>query len=381
MLEVWLTNPQRPSFPMNALFRTHAALLLTGLFSFVLMGAGQSLYGPALPAFARNLGLTLAEAGGLVSAHWVGCIAGVACMFAYGPKITPRIALGMMAAGAGLIASTPGLLGTIVGAVIFGAGYGCATVVFNPRVLAAFGDSGPSMLSLLNAVFSLGAIAAPLVFVALGSTPSLTFGIVAAGCAVICVFAGAAGDTKDAVATPSQPYKVHWGILAFGMISVGLEACLIGLGPTALVQAGETEAKAAQLLSLFFVAFLVARLTLVFAAKLLPSFTLYTVALGGAAFAATFGAMINPAISFIAIGVSAGLFFPSFFVTAARKMGTDPRVPATIVAAGLVGGILSPILMSGLMESLGQRGFFWIIAAIAGATALLALAVLRPMNR
>ena len=134
----------------------------------------------------------------------------------------------------------------------------------------------------------------------------------------------------------------------------------------------ENGVQQAQLLSLFFVAFLVARLTLVFAAKMLPSFTLYTVALGGAALAATFGAMVNPAISFIAIGVSAGLFFPSFFVTAARKMGTDPRVPATIVAAGLVGGILSPILMSGLMESLGQRGFFWIIAAIAGATALLA---------
>lgn len=366
---------------MNSLLKTHAALLATGLVSFILMGAGQSLYGPALPAFARDLGLSLVGVGWLVSAHWVGCIAGVACMFTFGPKITPRIALGMMAVGAGLIASTLGLLGTIAGAVIFGAGYGCATVVFNPRVLAAFGDSGPSMLSLLNAVFSLGAIAAPLIFVAMGSSPSLTFGLVAVGCAIVCLAAGAAGDTKDVKTDPAQPFRFHWGILAFGMVSVGLEACLIGLGPTALVQAGETEARAAQLLSLFFLAFLVARVALVFAAKILPSFTLYTVALCGAALAAAFGAMLNPAISFIVIGISAGLFFPSFFVTAARKMGNDPRVPATIVAAGLVGGILSPVIMSGLMEGLGPRGFFWIIAAIAGVTALLALAVLRPMNR
>ena len=42
---------------MQALIKTHAALLITGLVSFVLMGAGQSLYGPALPAFARDLGL------------------------------------------------------------------------------------------------------------------------------------------------------------------------------------------------------------------------------------------------------------------------------------------------------------------------------------
>ena len=330
---------------MQALIKTHAALLITGLISFVLMGAGQSLYGPALPAFARDLGLTPTEAGGLVSAHWIGCILGVALMFRLGDLISPRVALALMAAGAGLIASTPGWWGTLAGAVIFGMGYGCATVVFNPRVLAAFGDKGPSMLSLLNAVFSLGAIAAPLVFVAMGSSPSLTFGIVAAGCAMVGLFAGAAGKPQ-AIVGAMLPYRIHWGILAFGMVSVGLEACLIGLGPTALIQAGETEEMAAQLLSLFFVAFLAARIALVFAAQYLPSFTLYAAAMSAAFFAAILGATISPAVSFVLIGGSAGLFFPSFFVTAARKMGTDRRVAPTIVAAGLIGGILSPVLMT-----------------------------------
>lgn len=365
---------------MQALIKTHAALLFTGLISFVLMGAGQSLYGPALPAFARDLGLTATEAGGLISAHWIGCILGVAAMFRWGKLITPRVALGVMAAGAGLIASTPGWWGTVAGAVGFGMGYGCATVVFNPRVLAAFGDKGPSMLSLLNAVFSLGAIAAPLVFVAMGSSPSLTFGVVAAGCAVICVFAGAAGKPQMASITTPQPYRFHAGILVFGMISVGLEACLIGLGPTALIQAGETEAMSAQLLSLFFVAFLAARIVLVFAAQYLPSFTLYAVAMAAAAALALVGATISPAVSFVLIGISAGLFFPSFFVTAVRKMGTDLRVAPTIVAAGLIGGILSPVLMTQVMDGLGRHGFFWVIAAIAGVTAVAALAVQRSMN-
>jgi MFS transporter, FHS family, glucose/mannose:H+ symporter len=52
------------------------------------------------------------------------------------------------------------------GIVIFGMGYGIATVVFNPRVLRAFGAKGPSMVSLLNAMFAVGAIVAPLGFVA-----------------------------------------------------------------------------------------------------------------------------------------------------------------------------------------------------------------------
>lgn len=366
---------------MRSLFKTHSALLITGLISFIFMGAGQSLYGPALPTFARDLGLTATEAGWLVSAHWIGCIFGVAFMFRWGGMITPRVALGLMALGAGLIATTPGWWGTLGGAVMFGIGYGCATVVFNPRVLAAFGDKGPSMLSLLNAAFSLGAIAAPLVFVALGSSPALAFGVVAASCALICVFAGAAGKPVVTAALMPQPYCVHWGILGFGMVSVGLEACLIGLGPTALIQAGETEAAAAQLLSLFFVAFLVSRVVLVFAAQYLPSFTLYTASMVAASGAALVGAVISPAVSFVLIGISAGLFFPSFFVTAARKMGTDQRVPPTIVAAGLVGGILSPVLMTEIMGSLGKHGFFWVITVISGLTALVALAVQRRMNR
>lgn len=366
---------------MHALIKTHAALLFTGLVSFVLMGAGQSLYGPALPAFARDLALTPIQAGGLVSAHWIGCILGVAVMFRWGGLITPRVALGLMAAGAGLIASTPGWWGTLAGAILFGMGYGCATVVFNPRVLAAFGGKGASMLSLLNAVFSLGAIAAPLVFVALGSQPSLTFGIVAAGCAVTCLFAGAAGRQQRAASAKTGPYLFHAGILAFGMVSVGLEACLIGLGPTALIQAGETETGAAQLLSLFFVAFLAARIALVFAAQYLPSFTLYTAAMVAALLAALVGAMISPRVSFVLIGISAGLFFPSFFVTAARKMGNDPRVAPTIVASGLIGGILSPVLMTQVMEGLGRHGFFWVIAGISGLTALVAVAARRSMNR
>lgn len=365
---------------MNALIRTHAALLITGIFSFVLMGAGQSLYGPALPAFARDFGLTVAQAGWLISAHWVGCILGVACMFQFGARITPRGVLAIMAAGAACVALGLGWWGTLAGAVIFGVGYGCATVVFNPRVLAVFGDSGPSMLSLLNAVFSLGAIAAPLIFVAMGSIPSVMFGVVAMCCAVICLFAGAAGRVKVAETQAVESFRVHWGILGFGMIAIGMEACLIGLGPTALIKAGETEAQAAKLLSLFFVAFLVARIALVFTAQYVPSFTLFVISIGSAALAALGAALVSPAVFFVVIGIGAGLFFPSFYVTASRKMGTNTRVAPTIIAAGLVGGILSPVAMGALMDGLGQYGFFWIIAALAAGTTVMALVMMRQMN-
>ncbi|NBE09182.1 MFS transporter [Paragemmobacter ruber] len=367
--------------PLNALIRTHAALLFAGVTTFTLMGAGQSLYGPALPAFAREFGLTLGQAGWLVSALWIGSALGVAVMFFRGRSITPRHALGAMAVGAALIAAGLGWMPTLVGSVIFGTGYGVSTVVFNPRVLRAFGVKGPSMVSLLNAMFAVGAIAAPLIFVALGSDPHLCFAIVAGLCALIWLAAGTTGRAEEAGAVgASKPYRFRAGLLCFGVVCIGVEACLIGLGPTALIAAGADEATAARALSGFFVAFLIARTVLVFTAHLLPPFGIYAGAMTGAALCAT-GAILLPAVPFfIAMGAFAGLFFPGFFVTASRIMGDDPRVTPTIIAAGLVGGIASPVLLGQLVAGLGERGFFQVIAGVTVAAAVVSLLLLRRIS-
>ena len=67
-------------------------------------------------------------------------------------------------------------------------------------------------------------------------------------------------------------------------------------------------------------------------------------------------------------------------MTASRKMGEDPRVAPTIIAAGLIGGIFAPLALSPFLQAMGERGFFWIIAAVAGGLTLTALANLRAMN-
>jgi fucose permease len=367
---------------LRALIRTHAALLFAGVTTFTLMGAGQSLYGPALPAFAREFGLTVGQAGWLVSALWIGSATGVAVMFLLGRHVTPRHALGVMVIGAGIIAAGPGWIGTVIGSIIFGTGYGISTVVFNPRVLQAFGAKGPSMVSLLNAMFAVGAIVAPLGFVAIGSNPHLAFAAVAGICALIWVFAGTSGrEAEVGTGRATQPYRFRPLILIFGTVCIGIEACLIGLGPTALIRAGATEVEAAQALSAFFVAFLIARSVLVFTAHLIPAFTIYTGAMVGAA-AAALAATILPAVPFfIVMGAFSGLFFPGFFVTASRLMGDDPKVTPTIIAAGLVGGISSPVILGMLVDDMGDRGFFQIIAALTLLTAGAALVLLRRLNR
>lgn len=366
---------------MSSLIRTHAALLVAGILTFAIMGAGQSLYGPALPAFAREFGLTVGQAGWLVSALWIGSAAGVALMFWRGRHVTPRHALGVMVVGTSIIASGIGWWATLAGSVIFGMGYGISTVVFNPRVLRAFGVKGPSMVSLLNAMFAVGAIAAPLAFVAIGSNPQLAFAAVSVICALIWLVAGTGEKAEEATtAAVTKPYRFRAGLLCFGVVCIGVEACLIGLGPTALIATGASEETAARALSGFFVAFLIARSALVFVAHVVPPFAVYAGAMTGAAVCAI-GAVLFPAVPFfIAMGAFAGLFFPGFFVTASRVMGDDPRVTPTIIAAGLVGGISSPVILGWLVGGMGERGFFQIIAAVTLITALVALTLLRRIG-
>lgn len=365
---------------MHPSLKDHFGLLAAGIATFILMGAAQSIYGPAMPALARAYGLSLGTAGLVVSAHWVGCFAGVGVMYLYGRHITPRHVMAVMALGAFVIAAGLGWAVTLLGAGLFGMGYGGATVVFNPRVLKAFGTRGPGMLSLLNACFGIGAIAAPLVFVALGAQTGLTFGLIAALCAVVCLAAGGAGQTT-APPPPTGRFRPAWPILTLGALAIGIEAMLIGLGPAALIAAGETEGRAAQLLSLFFAAYLGARVVLVFTAHRIAPFTLFIAVMSGATVMAIAAALISPAVFFVGIGACTGLLFPGFYITAQGLMGDDPRVTPTIIAAGLVGGIAAPLLMTGVLEALGERGFFWVIAVDAGLILMAALLVRGRMER
>ena len=361
---------------MRAVFAAHRGLVLAGVFSFVLMGAGQSLYGPALPAFARSFGISTGQAGLLISAHWVGSVLGVGVMFFRGDRITPRMALAALALGALIIGLAIGWIATLAGAVVLGLGYGCSTVIYNRRFLMIFGVQGPSMLAALNAIFGIGAIGAPLVFVAIGSDPGIAFLAVAALTALTFALAGPVAPLAPTRGATDR-FTPRPVILAFGALAIGIEACLIGLGPTALIAQGQTEARAAELLSLFFVAFLGMRLLLVGFATRIPPFTLYLLAMAAATVCAAGAVLTAHPGWYIALGGCAGLFFPGYYMAGTRAMGADGRVAPTLIAAAMAGGIAAPVLMAAVMAQTGDAAFFAVVAGAAGVAALAAL-VLRP---
>lgn len=362
----------------------HMRLLVTGLTTFTLMGFGQGLIGPALAEMSRTFGLKDGSAGFLVSAQWVGSGIGVAVMYLWGQRITPRIAGMLIALGAAGLSAQLSWASVLLSATIFGFGYGMATTVYNPMFLRVFASRGPSMLSLLNASYAFGAIISPLAFVALGNSSSQAFGFAAVAYFLIALFSKN-GNAEPGIAptasSAKRGFRPHWPVLCFAAIGVGLEACLAGLGPTALMKAGESEEVAAQLLSAFFVVFLLARLVLGAIAHRFRQFDLFTMALVVAVAASILAIAGAPGIGFAVLGISAGVFFPTIFVTGAQKMGDDPRVTPVIIGAGLTGGIGLPILVSGLTASMGPMGFFWVVLALSGPTAFAALFSRARMNR
>lgn len=363
--------------------RTKILLLVTGLAGFILLGMAQAIFGPVLPVFATVFNLQIAAVGWLLSLFWAGCLAAVIAVYLLPTRLGPKSGLGLAALGTALMAVMSNWGMVLAGGALFGAGYGIIAAVYNPRVLAAFGSRGPAMMSLLNAIFTLGAIAAPQIFLFFGRDPSVTFWLFTAFAGLVLALAAAMGDTRIPAQAESGALRIDWAVLAFAAFGIGMEASLVGLGPTALVILGETEDRATQLLSLFFLTYLVARGSLVFIAHRAHPFMIYICAVGtsgGLALAIVLGG--DPALVYPLMGFGAGFFFYGGYLTGLSRMGASTRVSAIMLAAGLCGAILLPTVISQFLGGLGPKGFFLILAALASLVSISAcIALPRFLSR
>lgn len=366
--------------------RVRLMLLAAGMSSFLLIGLLQGVLGPAIPLFEKRFAIETATASWVLSAMGVGGFASLVGLYLLGARITPRLALSLMTLGAGGLAVAPSFLITVLGSLTFGLGFGSAAALFNQRVLLAFGARGAAMVSLLNASFSMGSILAPLVFLASGSRPEVVFTAAAFLAALTILIAGngappapQAADTAGATPARSRPFRLYPAILGFGLFGVGIEVTLSGLGVTGLLKAGLAPEEASRLLSAHFLALLIGRIGLTWFAGKLPGFAIFTTAVGSIAMLALGGALVDPGPFFVAMGFFAGMLFPGYFVTAAGKMGDDPRVGPVILGTVQFGVVSIPLIVARLLPLLGERGYFWILVGMAAVLTVLALANFRSM--
>jgi fucose permease len=349
-------------------------LLRVGLGSSLVVGATVALHGPSLPLYAARYGIGLAEAAGIVAAQWGGAFLAVAALMA-GVRLTARWALAALALGCGLIAAGISWPLTLAGALILGCGHGLSSAVFNSRLLAEFGPRGPAVLGLANALFGVGAIAGPLLLLAAGSDPRIVFAGLALGAALLWPFArpparpvGGPAEGAPLGSLLSRGRGVVW----IGLVAVGAEASLAGLGPAALIARGATQEAAALWASGFFAAFVLARLALVWLAVRVAARRLLQGGLAGLALALAGATLGPPGPFFVAAGAAVGILFPSYFVLGADRLGRTPRAGAVLVAASLAGGVSLPAALAGI-----GAGLFPALAGLA-LLLLLALPLLAP---
>jgi fucose permease len=350
---------------LTASLRT--GLFWTGSLSFVLIGVVQSIYGPVIPTFARSFGISTAEAGLFISAHSAGGLAGLLASAALG-SVSARQALGILAAGAALIAVGFSWWLTLFGALVLGAGYGFVSAVVNRRFLTEM-ESGAAMVGIVNAIYGIGAIAGPLLFVSLGARADLAFGLIAVTAVALIPFARGAALPVAAVGGFFGLVR-RPGILILGACAIGIEISMVGFGPSALAARGITGERAAELASLFFVFFLVARASLYWIAALMRPLSLLTLSFLSAAALNGLASVVAPGMFYALAGASCGTFFPAYFVAASSLLGTDGRAAAMILAAVYLGAILLPAALSGLIALFGASVVFPALAIFALFSAL-----------
>lgn len=359
---------------MGKFIKDNFLLFTASVLSFILMGGGQAMMGPALPEFRSLFGLSIAAASTIVTAQWVGALIGVIFLYFAPRRDWLRPAFGLLTIGAGLMALSPGWPLTIFGSFCFGAGYGATLALANSRLLAAFGSYGPSMISLVNALFGGGAILSPLLFVAIGRDPMIAFGTLAVLLLLVVALSlrlPAAGGAEDN-ARESRVFRPSPAMLIVGASGTAIEACLIGLGPVILTRSGLGEDAAAGALSLFFVFFLCGRLVLSYLGNKLPAAPMLIGGfLGGAVFLALAASGIASQYSFALTGFFIGSLFPNFFVLGSKRLGDDHRTGPLLVGAALAGGVTGPLVIGRLIEQLDPLTPFWLLAGYAVVIAVL----------
>ncbi|MYS87508.1 MFS transporter [Streptomyces sp. SID5474] len=366
-----------PAFPPGA--------AIAACVAFVLIGALQALYGPAIPALRDEFDLGPTGAGLALSAHFAGALLGVLAGAALRRRRPDRLLLAIsclaMAAGAaafGLAGSWPLALGAVF---VLGLGFGGIDYGLNVMVAAGFGRRGPAMLNILNAHFGLGAIAGPALLGALGANH---YPVVFVGCAVACVLIVppllAVRDTATDTAVPARagegaPRAAAVLMAAFVtlyILHVGIETGVGGWEPTHLEALGYSTSTAAGATAGFWLAMTVGRfLVAPISLRLSPR----VVVLGSCA--AMTGFLFLAAVpilapyAYLGVGLAIAPIFPTGLAWLAERVPGSASAAAWVIAASMIGGIAFPPLLGAVFEVSAAAGS---IPLLLGALSIVCLA-------
>lgn len=353
--------------------------------SFVLIGALQAMYGPAIPAMMARFELSAAAVGTALSAHFIGALLGVLATPMLRRRMTNRsflfLALVVMAAGSLAFAAVPAWPLAVVAAFVIGLGFGGIDVGVNELFTEAYGEHSHGMLNLLHANFGVGALLGPLLVGYLGAAYPWAFVIcgVLSLVLLLAVLGVGGGPHVTASGGVGRITAGCWGVatlfVVFYVFHVGTETGVGGWETGHLVHLGWATATAATATSAFWLAMTVTRFVVVPLARwltaqqiLLASCVIMLVGALGAHWS-----VLAP-VAYLIVGIGVAPLFPTGLVWLKQMLPHLPNITAYVIAASMLGG-LSATVLGAAADVFGMGSIPTVLSLIAAGCLVSALAI------
>ncbi|WP_369232632.1 sugar MFS transporter [Streptomyces sp. R21] len=357
------------------------AAVVASCVGFVLIGALQALYGPAIPAFREEFGLSPSAAGLGLSAHFVGGVAGVLLFDRLYGRLGNRRILGasylLMAVGAAGFALAPCWPAGLAAALLAGLGFGGIDYGLNQLFAVGFGRRSAAMLNILNAHFGVGAILGPALIAAVGAEhyPAVFLGFALANLPSLLCLKGVrdkAPQPADAAPEDGRPVlgrslgSVLGVFVALYVLHVGIEAGVGGWEPTHLETVGYGAGVAATATSVYWLMmtvgrFLVAPIALRFSAQ-----AIITVSCAGMTACLLLAAVPGLApYAYAGVGLFIAPIFPTGLPWLHRAAPRARRAGAVVIAASMAGGVAAGPALGRAIEWSGVRTVPLVLCALS----------------
>jgi MFS transporter, FHS family, glucose/mannose:H+ symporter len=375
-----------------------AVALIGSCAGFVVLGAMQALYGPAIPAFRATFGVSPSVAGLGLSADFTGALAGIVIFHllrsALGDRRLLACSYALIGLGTAGFALAPSWTLALTAALVTGLGAGGIDYGLNHLFAIGFGHRSAAMLNLLNAFFGVGAVIGPVLIGGVGADryPWLFGGVAVAAVLVIPTLAGV--HPEQAVhPRPEEPFSEIKGartpVIPSGRRSIGLivaafvaiyvlyvaiESGVGGWEPTHLEAVGYSATFAATATAAFWLALTVGRFLAVPVSLRWPAPAIVTGCCAGMALFLLLAAI--PAVAPWAYGGLGFMCAPIWATGLPWLTRAAPRVAAAsayVMAISMLGGIVFPPLLGRAIEVAGVRSVPIILCVVAAACTVLSL--------
>jgi fucose permease len=337
---------------------------------FFLMGVVGSAYGPLLEHLSRRFGVSLAVAGGALSAHFLGALVGVLVSMRVLQRVSSRAfvfgGLGFMGLGCAGVALAPSWPSFLAAVLVIGLGWGALDIGCNQLVAHSEGIRRTAALNALNGSFAVGAVAGPILVSTVGrSHLSLLYGGIAVlGFVLYPLVARIKGRLPFLTERVAGRSTAFLGVfmVAFALY-VGIEAGTGGWMPSHLESNGVQSLAAATLTSGFWLALAAGRLFAALIPARVPE--RWTVIAGVAVAAIALFSALNPAVApfaYIVTGLALAPIFPTGVVWMAKLRPGDARATSWLFPASMVGGAIVPGTIGAVI---GRFGIAWAPAVLS----------------